>query len=444
MPGKAERHPADRTERGQDHSASIDYRAIFTKAPDAMLIVDAEGRYVDANRAAEELTGYSRRELLAKRLGDLTVPEERKLSEQRFEVLRTQGRARRERTVLRKDGTRVAVEAHAVALGNGLYQTTLRDISEKQSVMDRLNEALQTLKFHIERMPLAHIVWNREFRVEEWNPAAERIFGYTREEALGKHAYELIVPPDVIPTVDKIWADLLAGDTSSHSINRNVRKDGTVLTCEWFNTPLQDAQHEIRGVASMAMDVTERELVEQRLRDAQKLESLAVLAGGVAHDFNNTLMVILGNASLLRSIKSLPPDAMQFVEMIEQAGLRASELIRHLLAYARTGRHNPEPTDINAVIDGARLFLQSSVGQECKLNIELADSLPEVLVDRSQLEQVLLNLCLNARQAMQDKGTITIKTRLTQLDETAVRRMTQFSLKPGRYVELIVRDNGAE
>jgi len=424
------------------NATHIDYADVFAHAPDAMLIVDADGRYVDANLAAEQLTGYSRDELLTKRVGDLTIPDEKALSTQRFELLRRTGRARRDRTILRKDGQHVPVEAHAVALGNGMFQTTLRDVAEKRVTLDRLNDALRTLHFHIERMPLAHIVWDRDFRVEEWNPAAERIFGYSRAEAIGKHAYDLIVPRDVIPTIDMVWADLLAGDTSSHSINFNVRQDGSTITCEWFNTPLRDERNDIRGVASMAMDITERELMEQRLRDAQKLESLGVLAGGVAHDFNNTLMVILGNASLLRSLKSMPAHAMQFVELIEEAGLRASELIRHLLAYARTGRHNPEPTDVSAVISDARLFLQSSIGKGCTIKLLLARDLPPVLVDRSQLDQILLNLCLNARQAMDDEGTITIETRATRLTDDDVRRVTQFSIRPGDYVELSVRDDG--
>lgn len=420
----------------------VDYATVFAHAPDAMLIFDGEGRYVDANIAAEKLTGFSRDEILTKRVGDLTIPDEKQLSARRFDVLRARGRARKERTVLRKDGTPIAVEAHAVALENGMFQTTLRDITEKKDALDQLSDALQTLRFHIERMPLAYIVWNRDFRVEEWNPAAERIFGYTQNEALGKHAYDLVVPEAAVTTVNKVWADLLAGDTSSHSINNNIRKDGSQLTCEWFNTPLRDAKGHIRGVASMAMDVTERELVEQRLRDAQKLESLGVLAGGVAHDFNNTLMVILGNASLLRSIKSLPANAMQFIEMIEESGLRASELIRHLLAYARTGKHNPETTDLNEIVRDAHMFLQSSVGKDFEIQLRLEPNLPLVNVDRSQMDQILLNLCVNARQAMEDQGTIAIETRAVRLDAAAVRRVTQFSIRPGAYVELIVSDGG--
>jgi PAS domain S-box-containing protein len=334
------------------------------------------------------------------------------------------------------------VNAHAVGLGDGNFLSFVRDTSEQRKVVEQLNDALQRLSFHIERMPLAYIVWNTDFRVLQWNPAAERIFGYTREEALGKHAYELVVPPDAQPTVDRVWADLLAGDTSSHSINANVRKNGTRLTCEWFSTPLLDLAGRVHGVASMAMDITERALVESRIRDAQKLESLGLLAGGVAHDFNSSLMVILGNTSLLRALKGLPHRALQYLELIEEAGLRASELIKHLLAYARTGRHNPQPTNLNTVINEAMLFVRSSIGKLHEVTLKLTDPLPLVLADRSQVDQIIVNLCLNAMQAMPGGGTIEVTTGRATLTRDCLRNCVPFDAEAGDYVELLVADTG--
>jgi len=551
-------------------SSSIDYRGLFERAPDAIFVVDGEGRYIEANAAACKLTGYTRDELLKKKVGDLAVPEERSLSAERFDLLRKTGETRRGRTLQRKDGTRVTVEAHAVALGNGTYQTivrdiseqvaaraelqrsleaystlielchaavisagrdgritswnraaealfgyspkeatglpitglisprlrkrhqaafdlhtetartipftrtintegihkdgteipielslavgrrdgnliftaVIRDVSEQRIIVEKLNDALQRLQFHVERMPLAYIVWDTDFVVVEWNPAAERMFGHTKAEALGRHAYDLVVPPDAVPAVDVIWADLLHGDTSSHSINANVRKDGTRLTCEWFNTPLRDSAGKIRGVASMAMDVTEREATEARLRNSQKLESLGVMAGGIAHDFNSSLMVMLGNASLLRSVKGLPPRAQEHLQLIEDAGARADDLIKHLLSYARTGRHQPQPTDLSAVVREAMTFIRSPIGKEHELDLQLADDLPTILADRGQIEQILLNLCLNAKQAMQKGGTIAIITRTRDLTAIDAARCVPYDAKPGRYVELAVSDTG--
>ena len=548
----------------------IEYRRLFDHAPDAILVVDSEGRYIDANQAACDLTGYTRAALLRKRVGDLTVPAERALSAQRFELLRREGRTRRDRLLQRKDGTQVPVEAHAIGLGGGVFMTTLRDISQRvrqqaelqrsleahstlvdlchaaviaagpdgritswnpaaealfgysareaigapitrlipaglrrkhlsafrqhlrsssdrpvgrtfhsrglrkdgtevpvevsaavgwqgdqhvftavvrdftehQEMLETLNDALQRLQFHIERMPLAHIVWDTDFCVVEWNPAAERMFGYAKREAVGHHAYDLIVPRDAVPSVDPVWEELLKGDTSSHSINENVRKDGSQLTCEWFNTPLRDSAGRIRGVASMTMDVSEREATESRIRDAQKLESLGVMASGIAHDFNNSLMVMLGNTALLRSMEGLPSRAVEHIELIEESGARGDRLIKHLLAYARTGRHNPQPTDLNDVIRDARTFVQSSVGKQYQLDIRLAKQLPTVLADRGQIEQILVNLCLNASQAMASGGVIRILTREVNLTAAHMARCVPYDAKPGRYVELAVTDSG--
>ena len=547
-----------------------DYRLVFQRAPDAILIVDSEGRYIDANKAMEALTGYSREELLRMRVGDLAVEADRPLSAERFDLLRKTGRTRAIRTIVRKDGSSVSVEAHAVALGKNTYLTILRDVTDRlqarrklerslqdystlmeichaavvsadcrgrvtswnpaaetlfgytaaeamglplvnlippslrekhlaayarhvqappvkrfgrtihsqalrkngselpvevsvavgrhgdeqvftavirdvtehRDIVERLNDALQQLQFHVERMPLACIVWDTEFRVVEWNAAAERTFGFLKPEALGRHAYDLMVPSDSVPLVDKIWADLLQGDRSSHSINRNIRKDGSSLTCEWFNTPLCDSAGHIRGIASMVMDVSERERIESQLRDVQKFESLGVLASGVAHDFNSSLMLILGNTALLRSIKGFPEQGIEHIELIEEAGARANQLIKHLLTYARTGRHNPQPTDLNAVIRDVEMFVRSSIGKPHKLVIELQDTLPLILADRSQIEQIILNLCLNAKQAMREEGTIKLETRRTQLDLQRSSRCVPYRVKPGHYVELAVYDTG--
>jgi PAS domain S-box-containing protein len=566
----ADRSPGAAAEVDSSTATARDYQYLFARAPDAILVVDRAGRYVDANDAATRLTGYTRGELLGMKVEDLAPSSDRASSTDRFTRLQREGQARSDRTLARKDGSTIVVEAHAVSLGDGTYLKILRDVTERyraqealqrsldaystlvalcgaavvsadahgrltswnpaaeelfgysapealslsitdlvpdrlrelhtqsfsrhlgacrdervgrtlccpalrkdgseipveialasgqqcdtrvftavirdmtehRRVVDQLNDALQRLRFHMERMPLAYIVWDADFRVVEWNPAAERAFGHSREDAVGRHAFELIVPSDSVPQVERVWADLLAGDTSSHSVNRNTRKDGSSLTCEWFNTPLRDSHGHIRGVASMARDVTEREIIEARLREAQKFESLGVLASGVAHDFNSSLMVILGNAALLRSTKGLPREAIEHLELIEESGARANQLIKHLLTYARTGRHNPQPTDLNAVIADVLMFVRSSLGQTHKLELDLAPGGPLILADRGQLEQIILNLCMNAKQAMESGGTIQLLTRPAELTPRKASRCIPYDVRPGPYLELLIRDSG--
>ncbi|MCH7808175.1 MAG: PAS domain S-box protein [Planctomycetes bacterium] len=416
----------------------------------AVISAGANGRITSWNPAAQALLGYTTEEAVGMPITKLIPQAKRRkhlsgfkrqiqsASQEPFDGM-VQSEA------IRKDGTKLHVELAIAGSWQGaepMLTAVIRDVTAHRELVEQLNDALQRLQFHVERMPLAYIVWNADFCVEEWNPAAQRMFGYSRAEAIGRNAVGLVIPSDVIPIVKPVWERLLKGDASSHSINDNVRKDGTRFTCEWFNTPLRDAAGNVHAVASMAMDVSEREALASRLRDAQRLEALGSMASGVAHDFNSSLMVILGNTSLLRKIKGLPSEAMDLILPIEDAGARASDLIRHLLAYARTGRHNPQPTDLNAVIEDAMGFVTASVGKQHEFDLRLASRLPTILADCSQIERILLNLCINAKQAMEKSGTIGITTRRTKLTQEQVARCVPPDRAPGSYVELLVSDTG--
>jgi PAS domain S-box-containing protein len=166
--------------------------------------------------------------------------------------------------------------------------------------LETLLDVNQRLAFHVSRMPFAYIVWDMGFGVVEWNPAAERIFGWKANEAIGKNAYELIIPKEEWPQFEYGWSKLLKGDESTYSLNSNVRKDGTIITCEWFNALLHDASGNVSRVLSMVHDVTEKAELERQLQTSQRMEAVGTLAGGIAHDFNNSLTGIVGFGELLR------------------------------------------------------------------------------------------------------------------------------------------------
>ncbi len=243
-------------------------------------------------------------------------------------------------------------------------------------------------------------------------------------------------------SIEEALSELRPGNPSIHSIYDNIRRDGSRLACEWFAGAIHDSTGGVQGVVSMARDVTDRELLESRLRDAHKLESLGVLASGVAHDFNSILMLILGNASLLRASRTLSRKAIGYLDAIEEASQRANHLVKHLLAYARTGRHNPQVTNLNNVICDCLSFLQSSLGKDHYIRAELADDLPLVMADRHQLEQIILNLCLNSRHAMPEGGEIVIATRCVKLDAALAARCVPYNARPGEKVEMILQDSG--
>ncbi|MFZ1156229.1 MAG: ATP-binding protein, partial [Candidatus Sulfotelmatobacter sp.] len=287
--------------------------------------------------------------------------------------------------------------------------------------------------------PLAVIEWDLDFRVASWNPAAERIFGYSRAEAIGQHA-SFTVPPNFREHVDRVWHDLLAQRGGARSTNDNITKDGRTISCEWYNTPLVDDSGRVLGVASLVQDVTERVVLEDRLRQSQKMEAVGRLAGGVAHDFNNLLTVILGYTQLL--MDGLPPGSRlaEGTAQIKSAADRAAGITRQLLAFSRKQVRSPRLIDLNNVMLNLDTMLRRLIGEDIEVLTVPATDLGTVKADPGQIEQVLMNLALNARDAMPSGGKLTLETSNVQLDEAYSHEHRP--VEPGRYVMLAVSDTG--
>ncbi len=306
--------------------------------------------------------------------------------------------------------------------------------------IEDLRDANQRLNFHVSRMPLGYIVWDKDFKAVEWNAAAERIFGWTSDEALGKHPYGLIVPADVQPQVDRVWSKLLEGDESSYSLNVNVRKDGRTISCEWFNNPLRDSSGRVIGVLSMVHDVTEKTLLERQLQSAQRLEAVGTLAGGIAHDFNNALTGIFGFSEMLKIKLAGNERALSDVNEILRSAERAATLTRQLLTYARRQVIEPINLSLNKVITDLMRLVSKVAGEHIEIRTFLAKDLPTVRADVGEMEQVVMNLVLNARDAMPGGGQLLIETGLARLDAEYVAYHPY--MKVGSYVVLTVSDTG--
>jgi PAS domain S-box-containing protein len=306
--------------------------------------------------------------------------------------------------------------------------------------IESLRDANQRLTFHVSRMPFAYIVWDLGFRVVEWNPAAERIFGWRKNEAIGKRVHELIVPVEAQPHVERVWSKLLEGDERSYSLNANVRKDGKSITCEWFNASLRDASGNVSGVLSMVHDVTEKAELERQLQTAQRMESVGTLAGGIAHDFNNALTGVIGFAELLKMKLEGNEPALSDLNEVFRGAERASVLTRQLLTFARRQIMDPVNLDLNTVIANLLKLVSKIVGEHIEIRTILAKSLPTIRADVGQIEQVLMNLVLNARDAMPNGGELLVETGLEDLDAETIRNHPY--MKVGSYVVLAVSDTG--
>jgi PAS domain S-box-containing protein len=188
---------------------------------------------------------------------------------------------------------------------NQTIESISREITERKRVEESLRESTLFLQLQVNRMPIGCITWDADFRVMSWNPASEKIFGFTQEEAKGKHPYDLIVPKDIQGKIDIIWQRLLEGDITAHSANENITKDGRIITCYWVNTPLRHADGEIIGVLSMAQDITERKRAEEQLAIFKKFADTSTLAYGFA-DLNGNIVYV--NPTLCRILVEEKPE----------------------------------------------------------------------------------------------------------------------------------------
>jgi PAS domain S-box-containing protein len=329
-------------------------------------------------------------------------------------------------------------DEEVVRLGMFAQQCSIAVINARR--IESLRDANQRLAFHVNRMPLAYIVWDLGFGVVEWNPAAEQIFGWKANEAIGKNAYELIITKEARPQFERGWSKLLKGDESSYSLNANVRQDGKIITCEWFNALLHDASGNVSGVLSMAHDVTEKAEMEKQLQTAQRMEAVGTLAGGIAHDFNNALTGIFGFAEMVKINLSGNEAALADVNEILRCAERASTLTRQLLTYARRQVIEPVNLDLNKVITNLLKLVSKVTGEHIEILTFLAKDLPTIRADVGQIEQVVMNLILNARDAMPGGGKLLIETKLDRLDAEYVRHHPYITVGP--HVMLTISDTG--
>lgn len=318
-------------------------------------------------------------------------------------------------------------------------QCTIALISARR--IEELRATSRRLALHVQRMPLGYIEHDADLRVTAWNPAAERILGWTANEAIGKHPFDLFVPPQMQERVRTSCAKLRDGDESwSDTVGTAVRKDGKPVTCEWFITPLRDAAGTTVGFHTLVHDISERARLEAQVQAAQRHESVGMLAGGIAHDFNNALTGIVGFGELLRAKLAGDEEGLHDLDEILRCAERASTLTRQLLTYARRRVIEPVNLSLNSVVSDLAKLIGKGAGERIEVSIALAGDLPAIRADRGQIEQVLMNLFLNARDAMPDGGKLRIETQSVFLSEDYVRYNP--TMRSGRFALLVVSDTG--
>ncbi len=251
--------------------------------------------------------------------------------------------------------------------------------------------------------------------IQSWNYGAEQIFGYSAAEMEGK-PMTMLIPPDRAHEEPDILERIRRGGRVKHFETVRTRKDGQRIHVSLTISPIRDAAGQIVGVSDIARDITERRALEEQLRQTQRLESLGVLAGGLAHDFNNLLTGIVGNASLAMEDTENCAVRSRLSEIL-RTGERAALLVRQMLAYAGKGRFVVEPLDLSEQVNEIVGLLRTSIPKLVELDLRLERDLPLVEADRSQMQQLVMNLALNAAEAIGDRpGTVTIATSARETD----------------------------
>ncbi len=417
------------------------------------------------------------------------------------------------------------------------------------------------LSTHIENTPLAAILWNENFECIEWNNSAERIFGFSKDEAIGQNALKLIVPKKLHDQIDNVFFDLVSHKGGNHSINENITKDGRTIVCEWFNTaltgddgssigfaslaqditefraherelldqkraldehalvvvtdrtgailyvndkfctisgytrqeligqnprllksgyhsqddyknmwesissgniwngeicnkakdgslywlettiaPLTDEKGEINQYIAIRTDVTSRKHTEEQLRQTHKMNAVGQLTGGIAHDFNNILGIIMGNLEILEMMVENDPKALKRVKTASKGAKRGATLTSKLLRFSRTSSSDSEPISVNESIKQMEELIKKTLTSSIKIENKLATNVWTVDLNKGDLEDALLNLAINARDAMPNGGTLLIETQNTVLDQQHTELYPES--KVGEHVLISVSDTG--
>jgi two-component system cell cycle sensor histidine kinase/response regulator CckA len=316
----------------------------------------------------------------------------------------------------------------------------LRTRAERKRAEEALRESEEEYRLHFENVSDVIYSIDPEFRVLSVSPSVERLLGYRPEELIGKPFQDLnLLAEEYLEAAFSDAMRALAGERIFSSVYEFIAKDGTRKFGEVSGAPLvQDGK--VVALVSVARDITERRRLETQLRQAQKMESIGQLAAGIAHDFNNLLTPMGGFAELLLGRAPEGSKEQKYLRQIKVAAERAAALTRQLRLFSRQEEGERHPVQLNSVVEETRDLLERSIPKEITVELRLESELWVVDADPSQISQVLMNLCVNARDAMPDGGTLALETRNVTLDEEWARAMLE--AQPGRYVCLSVSDTG--
>jgi PAS domain S-box-containing protein len=420
-------------------------RLIFETSQDQLMVLDSRAYMVQIGASCEAILEYRPEQMIGRSSEDFIHSDDLANSREEMRDARRGARMKTSDTrFFHKDG-------HPVWLSwLGAWSAPLkrfffvgRDMTESRKTQEALHESEQLARGIINSAPDAFVQADQRGVIKDWNPQAEILFGWSRVEALGKNVFKLLGRPDGLPgPLQKALAAFLSSGAEQirhprHEV-RARRRDGTEFTAELSITALKTRDGFVFN--SFIRDLTDKIATEERIRQAEKMEAMGQLTGGIAHDFNNILTVITGTIEILADAVKDEPQLAAITQMIDEAASRGADLTQHLLAFARKQPLEPQETDVNGLIIDTAKLLQRTLGEHVEIESVFEEEICPAVVDPNQLATALLNLALNARDAMPDGGKLVIETGLVVLDENYIR--ISGDVRPGHYAMIAVSDTG--
>ncbi|MEZ0171890.1 PAS domain S-box protein [Microvirga sp. TS319] len=419
----------------------------------AIYMLDPNGIIASWNSGAQRFKGYIESEILGEHFSRFYTDEDRatNLPQRALETAAREGKFEAEGWRVRKDGTHfwahVVIDPIWDGSGNLLgYAKITRDLTERRKVENALKESEERFRLLVQGVTdCAIYMLDPGGHVSNWNPGAERIKGYTEDEIRGQHFSRFYTDEDRATNLPQRALETAAREGKFEAEGWRVRKDGTRFWASVLIDPIYNNFGTLIGYAKITRDITERRDAQEALAQAQaalfqsqKMETVGQLTGGIAHDFNNLLTIIVNNLDLLtRNVTGARETRL--IESAQRAAERGAKLTQQLLAFSRRQPLQPTLHDPNALIVGFEAVLRRACGEMVKLRLSLPSRISTISVDGAQFEAALLNLVVNARDAMPEGGDLTISLDDTVLDGP---RAAAKNITPGPYVRLTVRDTG--
>jgi two-component system, cell cycle sensor histidine kinase and response regulator CckA len=418
-------------------------RSITQAAADAIISIDSDGIVLSWNKSAEKTFGYSSTEMINANLSKIIPTQYRVGHKNGIGRLANKGKEKLigkliEITAIRKNGTEFPIELSLSSWeeNNQKYFTgIIRETTERK----KINEELRKLNSAVEQSTSSIVITDLNGTIEYVNPCFCQLTGYSKEEALGQNPRLLKSGQTNPQSFVEMWETLSAGlEWRGEFINR--KKNGDLFWEAVSISPIKDKKEEITHFLGIKQDITEQKKLQDQFRQSQKMEAVGKLAGGVAHDFNNLLTVINGYTDMLLAPLHHDDPSLKKLQQIKKSGKRAAALTNQLLAFSRKQVLKPEILDINGLLSDLEKMLKRLINENIYLETLYEHDSFSIEADAGQIEQIIINLAVNARDAMPNGGTLTIETQNIQLDETLVKQSE--SIPKGPYVSIIVSDTG--